>query len=130
LHWNLQVDYAPEVSPNAVLQILRLVQEALNNALKHAKATNIHLDFNYDEVDGQLTISVADDGVGIGSDGQPVYGRGQKNMLARARALGGKLSVSNSQPGTLRSRISWLSHGLAWLVCAEPQAMLFRTASG
>jgi signal transduction histidine kinase len=101
LHWNLQVDYAPEVSPNAVLQILRLVQEALNNALKHAKATNIHLDFNYDEVDGQLTISVADDGVGIGSDGQPVYGRGQKNMLARARALGGKLSVSNSQPGTL-----------------------------
>ena len=101
LHWNLQLDHAPEVSPKVVLQILRLVQEALNNALKHAKATNIYLDFTYDEVDGQLTVSVADDGVGIGSVGQPVSGRGQNNMLARARALGGKLSVSNSQPGTL-----------------------------
>jgi signal transduction histidine kinase len=101
LHWNLQLDQAPEVSPKVVLQTLRLLQEALNNALKHAKATNIYLDFIYDEVGGQLTVSVADDGVGIGSAGQPVSGRGQNNMLARARALGGKLSVSNSQPGTL-----------------------------
>lgn len=106
LHWNLQVEHAPEVSPKVVLQILRLVQEALNNALKHAKAANIHLDFSYDEVAGQLTVSVEDDGVGIG--GSPVRGRGQKNMMIRARAVGGTLSVSNGtmslssrQPGTL-----------------------------
>jgi signal transduction histidine kinase len=106
LHWNLQVDHAPEVSPKVVLQILRLVQEALNNALKHAKATNIHLDFTYDAVGSQLTVSVADDGVGIGE--KTVRGQGQKNMMARARTTGGKLSVtnsnlsfSNSQPGTL-----------------------------
>jgi signal transduction histidine kinase len=106
LHWNLQVDHAPEVSPKVVLQILRLVQEALNNALKHAKATNIYLDFTYDEVGSQLSVSVADDGVGIGE--KSVHGRGQKNMMARARTTGGKLSVthsnlslSNSHPGTL-----------------------------
>jgi signal transduction histidine kinase len=106
LHWNLQVDHAPEVAPNVVLQILRLAQEALNNALKHAKATNIYLDFTYDEMASQWTISVADDGVGIG--GNMLFGRGQTNMMARARAAGGKLSVSNSHltlsvthPGTL-----------------------------
>jgi len=99
LHWNLQVDDSPEVSPKTVLQILRLVQEALNNALKHAKANNIHLDFTYDAVKGLLTVSVADDGIGIVK--QTAYGRGQKNMMARARAVGGKLSVSNSYPGTL-----------------------------
>ncbi len=106
LHWNLQVDDAPELSPKVVLQILRLLQEALNNALKHAKATNIYLDFTYDEVVKQLTVSVADDGVGIGEN--MVLGRGQTNMMARARTMGGKLSVSNSnltfsntQPGTL-----------------------------
>jgi signal transduction histidine kinase len=106
LHWNLQVDHAPEVAPNVVLQILRLVQEALNNALKHAKATNIYLDFTYDEVGSELTISVADDGVGMGEN--MLFGRGQTNMMARARAAGGKLSVSNSHltlsvthPGTL-----------------------------
>jgi signal transduction histidine kinase len=121
LHWNLQVEHAPEVSPKVVLQILRLVQEALNNALKHAKATNIHLDFTYDQVGGQLTVSVADDGVGIvgivGIVGQPVRGRGQKNMMARARAVGGTLSVSNSnlslsssQPGTLVQLLVPLPH--------------------
>jgi signal transduction histidine kinase len=93
-HWNLQVDHAPEVAPNVVLQILRLVQEALNNALKHAKATNIYLDFTYDEVGSELTISVADDGVGIGEN--MLFGRGQTNMMARARATGGKFSASNS----------------------------------
>jgi signal transduction histidine kinase len=106
LHWNLQVDHAPEVAPQVVLQILRLVQEALNNALKHAKARHIYLDFTYDEVTSQLTISVADDGVGMGEN--MLFGRGQTNMMARARAAGGKLSVSNSHltlsvthPGTL-----------------------------
>jgi signal transduction histidine kinase len=94
LHWNLQVDHAPEVAPNVVLQILRLVQEALNNALKHAKATNIYLDFTYDEVGSELTVSVADDGVGMGEN--MLFGRGQTNMMARARATGGKFSASNS----------------------------------
>ena len=94
LHWNLQVDHAPEVAPNVVLQILRLVQEALNNALKHAKATNIYLDFTYDEVVAELTVSVADDGVGLGEN--MLFGRGQTNMMARARATGGKFSASNS----------------------------------
>lgn len=94
LHWNLQVDDAPEVSPQIVLHILRLVQEALNNALKHAHAANIHLDFAYDQTSKQLTVSVADDGIGIAS--QAMQGRGQKNMLARARAAGGELHLSPS----------------------------------
>ena len=58
------------------------------------------------EVASQWTISVADDGVGIG--GNMLFGRGQTNMMARAPAAGGKLSVSNSHltlsvthPGTL-----------------------------
>jgi signal transduction histidine kinase len=115
LHWNLQVEQAPEVSPKVVLQILRLVQEALNNALKHAKATHIHLDFGYDEVAGQLTVSVADDGIGV--DGQSLRGRGRKNMMSRARAVGGTLSVSSSplalaggQPGTRVQLLVPLSH--------------------
>ena len=51
-------------------------------------------------------ISVADDGVGL--DENMLFGRGQTNMMTRARAAGGKLSVSNSHltlsvthPGTL-----------------------------
>jgi signal transduction histidine kinase len=99
LHWNLQVDHAPEISQKVILQILRVVQEALNNALKHAKASNVWLDATYDAVATQLTVTVADDGVGMGS--QPVRGRGRKNMMARARTIGADLNVSNREPGTL-----------------------------
>lgn len=105
LHWNLKVDHTPEVLPKLVLEILRFVQEALSNALKHAKATNIFIDVTYDEVALQLTILIADDGVGIGEN-MPL-GRGRTNMLARASSMGGQLSVSGihqtllmSHPGT------------------------------
>lgn len=99
LHWDLQVDQATEISQKVVIQILRIVQEALNNALKHAKAKNIWLDFNYNPISAQLNITIADDGVGIGI--QPLFGRGHKNMMVRARAIGANLTLSNRNPGTL-----------------------------
>ncbi len=99
LHWNLQVDQAPEISQKMMLQMLRLVQEALNNALRHSRATNIWLDAIYDPLDSHLTVTVADDGVGLGAEPKP--GRGHKNMAARARSMGAVLRLENRTPGAL-----------------------------
>ena len=99
VHWDFQVEQAPEISQKMILQILRLVQEALNNALKHSNATNIWLNASYDPVGMQLNVTIEDDGVGLGAE--PVRGRGQRNMMMRARSMGGTLSLTNRKPGTL-----------------------------
>jgi len=99
VHWNLQVEQAPEISQKMMLQMLRLVQEALNNALRHSRATNIWLDAIYDPLDCHVTVTLADDGVGLGAEPKP--GRGQKNMVARARSMSAVLRLENRTPGTL-----------------------------
>jgi signal transduction histidine kinase len=98
VHWDIELGQVPEVSQKVVLHVLRIVQEALNNALKHAQARNIWIAASYEPRDGQLKLTIADDGVGL--DDAPVRGRGQKNMMARARTVGAELSISSRRPGT------------------------------
>lgn len=98
VHWDIELGQVPEVSQKVVLHILRIVQEALNNALKHAQARNIWIAASYEPREGQLKLTITDDGVGLGDT--PVRGRGQKNIFARARTLGAELRVSNRHPGT------------------------------
>lgn len=99
VHWDLKVEQAPELSQKMILQILRLVQEALSNALKHSNARNIWLNASFDPVGLRLNVSIEDDGVGLGAE--PVRGRGQRNMMMRARSMGGTLSLASRNPGTV-----------------------------
>lgn len=101
LHWDLQLEKAPDTSQQVVLQILRITQEALNNALKHAKAKNIWISAIYKPRNRMLNVSVYDDGEGMSAI--PASGRGKNNMLARARTIGAELQLTNRQIGTLMS---------------------------
>jgi signal transduction histidine kinase len=80
--------------------IYRIVQEALNNAIKHARAREILVLLDGSEP-RQFCLSIADDGVGFvpgpGEESQ-VGGFGMKTMRERAEALGGRLQVT-SAPG-------------------------------
>ena len=79
-------------------EVLRIAQEALQNALRHAGATRV--DVRLDAIDGHLRIAVADDGVGFDPDEPGLRSRrlGLTSMEERARALGGTLSIE-SRPG-------------------------------
>jgi len=72
--------------PDAVLPILRIVQEALNNALKHSGARVARVTFDTTRVGDAdyLDIRVADNGRGMSTEG--VGGRGLLNMRNRAPA--------------------------------------------
>lgn len=85
--------------PDAVLPILRIVQEALNNALKHSAAKVARVTFDTSRVgDTQyLDIRVADNGRGMSAEG--VGGRGLLNMRNRALRIGAQLNLV-SAPGT------------------------------
>jgi signal transduction histidine kinase len=67
-------------------------KEALNNALKYARAHHIHMAVVQEE-HGFICVSLADDGAGF--DEQTIkYGNGLKNMRARAERMGGQLDIS------------------------------------
>lgn len=99
LHWDVRVSDAPKIPSRVMLQVLRIAQEALNNCLKHAKAQNIWIGAVYDPNAATLSVGVKDDGAGLPPELR--MGRGIHNMRARARDIGGQLTVNTSPPGTL-----------------------------
>ena len=93
----------PNLTPRNVLHILRVLQEALTNVLKHAGATLITVSTLIDAVAGKALIAVVDDGRGFGqATGNEIQsrGRGIGNMRRRAEAVGGTLDVDSGPQGT------------------------------
>ena len=87
---------APDVGadlPTATrYQVVRIVQEAMSNARRHARAGEIDVELREDE--GMMTLAVRDDGIGFDQAAVEGTGRfGLKTMAERARAVGGVLEV-------------------------------------
>ncbi len=88
-----------DLPPEAEVQLLRISQEALSNVRKHAQAKRVEIDLSV--VNGDLVLSIADDGVGFEVDKALGDNRSQFGlctMRERAASIGGKLTVE-SQPG-------------------------------
>lgn len=97
VRWNTaHLPDLPAVSPTVVLNVVRIVQEAITNALKHAQAE--HIDVSADWSGALLSVSIRDDGRGIDSNAEP--GRGLSSMRARAQVIGAELEVAQMTPGT------------------------------
>jgi signal transduction histidine kinase len=79
-------------------EVLRIAQEALQNALRHANAEHVVLRLHSDT--GRLVLEVADDGVGFepGGTGLRSWRLGLTSMEERAQRLGGRLEL-RSTPG-------------------------------
>ena len=89
------------LSHNAEVAVFTIVQEAITNAKKHARASRIDIDVAPE--DGELVVVIRDDGVGFNtkdvSDGYDERGSlGMLNMQERAEIVEGSLTVS-SQTG-------------------------------
>ena len=78
--------------------VFLVVKEALNNILKHAKATEVSLVLKKDE-DG-ISLFIQDNGVGIDFDNLRLFGSGLKNMKQRMLKSGIEFSIENKK-GTL-----------------------------
>ena len=81
--------------PRDVLQIFRVMQEAVTNALKHSGGNRIAIAVSADDAGG-LRIVVTDNGRGGAQAGA---GRGLSNMERRAAAIGGELQVQSHEGG-------------------------------
>ncbi|WP_413734182.1 sensor histidine kinase [Sodalis sp. RH21] len=88
----------PYLTPESALSILRIVQEAINNALQHAQPSRILIAVK--PAGEEVVIRVADDGSGgIPLDVRP-GSRGLAGMHNRASKLGVALTVRDSAQGT------------------------------
>ncbi|MBT8395256.1 MAG: hypothetical protein KJN66_10460, partial [Bacteroidia bacterium] len=83
-----------EINENISTNLFRVLQEALNNIIKHAKANEVTIQIiGYQK---EITLSIEDDGKGFDSIAIK-EGIGIKNMSARIKSLKGKFSI-DSQP--------------------------------
>jgi PAS domain S-box-containing protein len=83
------------LSAETSLAIYRIIQEALTNAARHANPKQVSVSLGGDAA--SLRVEVADDGQGFNARKRP-SSVGMLSMHERARAVGGKLTVSSS-PG-------------------------------
>ena len=82
-------------SPGTEVVVLRIVQEALANARKHARATQVAVVIEY--APDAVVVEVRDDGTGFDTTA-PTSGFGLKGMDSRVLESGGTLDVT-SKPG-------------------------------
>jgi signal transduction histidine kinase len=95
--WEIDTgDSLVELSPHMILQLLRIVQEALTNVLKHAHADKVAIRLRTDE--RTIGIEVVDNGRGLeGAD--TTGGHGLANMRARALRAGAQIEITDRHPG-------------------------------
>lgn len=82
----------PGLTPDVVLQVMRIVQEAFSNIIKHAQARRVSVTAHYDNAANVIGLRIADDGRGFDGRSQRV-GEGVASMKARAARLRAQLDV-------------------------------------
>jgi signal transduction histidine kinase len=93
---NVPVD-APKLTPTMAIALYRIVQEALTNVVKYAKAKKVEIELVHGEDSVSLVIS--DDGIGIPEGAQNNrLSHGISGMRQRVRALHGDFSIHGT-PG-------------------------------
>ena len=86
------------VEDNAVAgHLYRIAQEALTNAVKHAQASRIAMGLQA-VGDGDILLTVEDDGVGLPEDFHQAAGMGLRIMGYRAAVIGAHLDIRPSEP--------------------------------
>ncbi len=84
----------PALSPLAEAQLIRIIQEALANVRKHARAE--HAQVRLTQRNGSLRVIISDDGIGFECAGKRGH-YGLLTMRERAEAAGGGLTVTSQQ---------------------------------
>jgi signal transduction histidine kinase len=86
----------PEASPGVGLAVYRVVQEALTNVIRHARAGRVEVEVTY--APDFIVIFVDDDGAGAGSV-RAGEGHGLLGMRERVAAVGGFVHAGPRSPG-------------------------------
>jgi ligand-binding sensor domain-containing protein/signal transduction histidine kinase len=89
----------------AHIALYRIAQEALNNIVKHARATRVLIEL--DGADDHARLVVRDDGRGFDLNHIPVARFGISNLRERAQAIGAELSIASAPGQGTQILVKW-----------------------
>ena len=99
-----RVEHADRVPEEQHEPLLRIVDEALANVLRHSGASRVEIELHDEQ--GELRLSITDDGRGGARENAP--GMGLVNMRARAGQLpGGRFEVGPHDHGGTSVSVCW-----------------------
>jgi len=98
-HWqDDSQSHLPDMGPRDVLQVFRIMQEAVTNALRHSGGTALGVTIAPSpEPGGSIRIAISDNGSGLGKANP--RGKGMDSMTARAEGIGARLVVQSGAEG-------------------------------
>jgi signal transduction histidine kinase len=116
LRWsNTLPDTKNSLGPREVLQIFRIVQEAVTNVIKHAGSPTLDIAIGpFPDDAGYIVIRISD--AGVGQSETASTGHGLQNMAERAKSIGAALTTDVTESGrtvSLKIPISVLGDGQA-----------------
>lgn len=93
------VPVLPNLGPERVLNVLRILQECVTNTTKHAGASVITVSTAYDDSTGQIEVVFSDDGTGFDT-ADASDGYGLENIRRRAREIDSRVEIESDASGT------------------------------
>jgi len=101
-HWSLPDDWPGTFTPQQLLALMRFLEEALTNVLKHARATRLDVGVSTGE-GGSLSLWVRDNGCGFDVNSVLTMGAGvgMSSMRMRIERMGGHLLIESRPADTL-----------------------------
>ena len=85
------------VAPATATHLYRIAQEAVSNAIRHGKATEVRIDLELEA--NPITLQVLDNGTGLPKEAPRNEGMGLRIMRYRAAMIGGSLAVERAESG-------------------------------
>jgi PAS domain S-box-containing protein len=91
-------NFDDRINDKVKLMLFRIIQEQINNVLKHSGARNLTIELMLEETEKRIGLTITDDGKGFDPARVGKKGLGLSNIMSRADLFGGKVTI-HSSPG-------------------------------
>lgn len=96
IKFDIQVEEAnSKIDPNVAMSVYRIIQEFVNNSIKHAKCKNISINLSIKTK--ILTLLMTDDGIGFNNNASLKRGNGLDNINLRVKYLQGEIEFTSEK---------------------------------
>ncbi len=99
-----------KLAPNAEIHVIQVVREALANVVRHSRAEHAVVSALCN-VDGDVTIAIDDDGIGMPEEKERQHHYGLAIMQERAHGVSGELNITPSVLGGTRVELRFSAAG-------------------